>query len=212
MLLIFFLPIPGLLIYGMIGRPRYPRWRLERLQKINALLKNCSTRLVEDNGFGPGSDLTRLASTVGGMPPTSGNQIEFLDEYQRVSDRLVQDIDEARGQVYILTYVFADDATGRRVIDALSRATARGVACHVLFDTAGSHHWRRGTARLLRESGSNVQEAFPFHLLRRRTRGDLRNHRKLCVIDSIIGYIGSQNIVDADFRPGVVNQELVVRG
>ena len=212
LLFIFFVPIPAALIYALIGRARYPRWRRERFGRIAAWLSHFSTRLErQETEPALESELTRLARTVGGMPPTSGNRIQLLDDYQTVIDRLVEDIDGARERVYILTYIFADDAVGRRVIDALSRAHARGVVCHVLFDSAGSHHWARGTMRLLRRSGTIARAALPFHVVRRRTRGDMRNHRKLWVIDGSIGYIGSQNIVDAGFRRGVVNQELVVR-
>jgi cardiolipin synthase len=65
--------------------------------------------------------------------------------------------------------------------------------------------------RLLRNAGVEVREVLPFRWLRRRGRADMRNHRKLFVIDGEIGYAGSQNLVSKDFRPGVVNRELVAR-
>ncbi|MEO5809271.1 MAG: phospholipase D-like domain-containing protein [Sphingomicrobium sp.] len=126
-------------------------------------------------------------------------------------ERLVADIDGATDCVRILAYIFADDATGRRVIDALGRAVRRGVPCHVLIDPVGSRRWIRNTARLLRAAGVETREALPLHWLRGRTRRDMRNHRKLFLVDHVIGYAGSQNIVDKDFRPGVTNRELVAR-
>jgi cardiolipin synthase len=65
--------------------------------------------------------------------------------------------------------------------------------------------------RLLREAGVQARESLPFHFLRGRTRRDMRNHRKLFIIDGAIGYAGSQNIVAKDFRPGISNCELMVR-
>jgi cardiolipin synthase len=96
-------------------------------------------------------------------------------------------------------------------MDALLRAVRRGVTCRVLIDALGSHHWARRVVERLSAGGAEIRLALPFGFRRRSARADLRNHRKIAVIDGYIGYTGSQNIVDADFRPGIVNQELVVR-
>jgi cardiolipin synthase len=145
------------------------------------------------------------------MPPTSGNMVELIDDYDGVFDRLVADIDGATRFVHILVYIFADDAAGQRITDALARAARRGVETRVMFDPVGSHRWRKGTIRMLSTSGIAVQEALPWRIFKDRSRRDMRNHRKLFVIDGQIGYTGSQNIVAKDFRPGVVNHELVAR-
>lgn len=211
LLLIFFLPLVGLLLYLAIGRPSFPAWRRERF----ARLAPHKTALVETMAPAPlcgnSEAVAGLARQLGGWPALAGNSVEFIDDYDSVIDRLVADIDAAVRDVRILVYIFADDATGRLVIDALSRAVARGVACHVLVDPVGSHHWVRGTTRLLRAAGVETREALPFRFLRGRTRRDMRNHRKIFLIDGIIGYAGSQNIVAKDFRPGIVNRELVLR-
>ncbi|MEH6719459.1 MAG: cardiolipin synthase [Aurantimonas endophytica] len=214
LLFIFFLPIPGIIIYAAIGRPAFARWRAERFRRLdpffaetNASMGGLRRAMPDDQN----RKAVELADSVGGFPPIGGNAIELMDGYDETIDRLVADIDAARHHVRLLVYIFADDATGTRVIDALARAVARGVKCHVLLDPVGSHRWRRGTVSRLRSAGVEVREALPYRLLHRRTRGDMRNHRKLFVIDGEIGYAGSQNIVDKDFRPGVTNRELVVR-
>ena len=114
-------------------------------------------------------------------------------------------------RVRLLIYIFADDAVGQAVISALGRAVRRGIICEVLLDPVGSRPWISGTIKALRREGVSTRQALPFHWLRGRTRRDMRNHRKLFVIDGVIGYAGSQNIVAKDFRPGVVNHELVAR-
>ena len=80
-----------------------------------------------------------------------------------------------------------------------------------MIDPVGSHAWRPAIARRLAEAGVTAQWSLPFHLLRSRTRRDMRNHRKLFVVDGRVGYAGSLNIVAKDFRPGVTNRELVAR-
>lgn len=98
------------------------------------------------------------------------------------------------------------------MIGALARAVKRGVECRVLVDALGSRARAPRVTEALKDAGVSVRLVLPVGLLRRRSaRADLRNHRKIAVIDGVIGHVGSQNIVDADFNPRVTNQELVVR-
>ena len=212
LLLIFFLPIPGALLYAAIGRPRFPAWRKQRFLALRPFFADISQALVDAGAVpdAPGP-AEALADTLGFLPATAGNTVEFLDDYDATVDRLVADIDSARHHVRILVYIFADDSTGRKLIDALVRAAARGVACHVMIDAFGSHHWSRRVMALLTAAGVEARLVLPFRLLHRRTRNDMRNHRKLFIVDGVIGYAGSQNIVDRSFKPGIVNRELVAR-
>jgi len=213
LLMIFFLPVAGLLLFLMIGSPRFPKWRTERFRKLRPFFDELGRRLREEApaDCGAAEPIADLARTLGYMPATGGNRIELIDDYDRVVDRLVEDIDAARHHVRLLIYIFADDEVGRKVAAALARAVRRGVACRVMVDPVGSHAWIRRSLKMLREGGVEVIEALPFHFLRNRTRRDMRNHRKLFTIDGLIGYAGSQNIVSKNFRKGVVNRELVVR-
>lgn len=213
LLLILFLPVPGLLLFLAIGRPRFPGWRAQRFARIGPFFADITQRLTSTAS--PGSeapaDIVSLTARLGHLPAVGGNALELIDDYDAVIGRLVADIDAARHHVRILAYIFADDETGQKVIAALGRAVARGIACHVLIDPVGSHRWVKTTLRRLRSVGVEAREALPFRLLRGRTRRDMRNHRKLFLIDGAIGYAGSQNIVARDFRPGVTNRELMMR-
>jgi cardiolipin synthase A/B len=209
LLLIFFLPIPGLLLFLLIGSPRFPAWRVERFVRMRALLRGIAERLRSTAA--EHSEVTSLAERLGYLPAVTGNELELLDDYDGAVARLITDIDAARSHVRILTYIFADDEVGCQVIDALGRAVGRGVTCHVIVDVVGSHQWVRRTLRLLKQNGVHARAALPFRPLRHRTRRDMRNHRKLFIIDGEIGYAGSQNLICRDFRPGVVNRELVAR-
>jgi cardiolipin synthase len=211
LLLIFFLPIPGLILYAAIGRPRFPDWRTQRFRRLAPFFRRVSDALVEAGAVPNENDVAALATHLGTLPATQGNGIEFLSDYDQSLDRLIADIEAARESVRILTYIFADDAVGTRAIEALCRAAARGVICHVLIDAFGSNRWSRRILKKLNERGVHARKALPFRLVHRRTRNDMRNHRKLAVIDGRIGYAGSQNIVDKMFRPGIVNRELVAR-
>ena len=192
LLLIFFLPIAGLLLYLAIGRPRFPSWRRAKFARLAPFLTEICTKF--ERPVPPRSSAAKLVERLGGWPEVGGNKIDFLDDYDVVIQRLVVDIDNATRYIRILVYIFADDTTGRRVIDALGRAVRRGVACHVLIDPVGSRRWIRGTSRLLRDAGVETREALPFHWLRGRTRRDMRNHRKLFLIDEVIGYVENRRV------------------
>lgn len=211
LLLIFFIPGPGLLLYLLIGRPRFPASRQRRSHELRPFIADVAQRLEESGAGRDDGEVERFAKGLGRLPCTGGNSIELIDDYDGFVDRLASDIRQAKRTVDILVYIFADDAVGQRLAAELAQAVRRGVRCRVMFDAIGSHHWRRGTLRLLRNVGVEFREALPVRWLRRRDRADMRNHRKLFVIDGAIGYAGSQNLVAKDFRPGVVNRELVAR-
>ena len=166
----------------------------------------------------PKSDLhaqeaVKLAEKLGYMPILGGNDVELIAETEDFIDKLVADIDAARHHVHLLFYIFADDGTGRRVAEALARAVKRGVKCRVLVDAVGSRPMFKRLARQMIAQGIEVHQALPVGLFRRRmARIDLRNHRKLAVIDGCVGYTGSQNIVDAGYgRKDLAWYDLMVR-
>lgn len=210
LLLIFFLPEVGLLLFLLIGQPKFPQFRIEQYRKLRPFFKRVGASLETSKPEQP-SPVARFAEHLGYLPPTRGNGIDLIDDYDEAVRRLIADIDAAQRQVLILVYIFADDAVAGEVIAALGRAVARGVDCRVLLDPVGSAKWVRRTVRMLRAVGVQTREALPWRWIHRRTRRDMRNHRKLFIIDGKIGYSGSQNIVAKDFRPGVVNRELVAR-
>jgi cardiolipin synthase len=217
LLLIFLLPWPGLLVYMVFGRIRVPQVRRENQARASQVILQAETTLLAERfvlgTVPPGFEsASALAFKTGDFVPFAGNRIELLDDYAGSIARLISDLDAARRHAHLLFYIFEDDATGRRVADALSRAAARGVQCRVLIDAVGGE---RGLIRLgpsLRANGVDVHAMLPVGLFRRNAgRFDLRNHRKIAVIDSRIGYTGSQNISDATFVPGYPNEELMAR-
>jgi cardiolipin synthase len=112
----------------------------------------------------------------------------------------------------LLFYIFADDSATAPVIAALGRAVRRGVRCRVLADAIGSRPGLRTLRPKLTALGVAVHEMLPVSLLPwRKARVDLRNHRKIAVIDGWVGYTGSQNLVAAGFKEGLAYEDLMVR-
>jgi cardiolipin synthase len=221
LLFIFLFPWLGLLVFLVIGSPKLPAQRRARQRQIDQRLAqvierdqvNPALRPVFDHEVGPHRQpIATLIQRLGEHPVLDGNTVELLGEYNATINRIVADIDQATTFVHLLMYIFADDATGQRVADALCRASARGVTCRVLVDRLGLRSYLRGLLPKLRTAGVEVRVALPLRLFGKGfTRPDLRNHRKIIVVDGQIGYTGSQNIVDAVFKPGIVYEELVAR-
>lgn len=217
LLFIFFLPWVGLLLYLLIGRPRLPRWRLERRGQYIDLIEPVRQRMSGlpqiaapevDSQYQPS---VRLATDLGMLHNLGGNSVELLTDYRGTIDRIAADIDAALHHVHLCFYIFGDDARSAIVIDALGRAVARGVICRVLVDAFGSRPSRRTLLPKLQALGVAARVALPVRMGRKTARFDLRNHRKIVVIDGAVGYTGSQNMVSADFKPGLTYSELMVR-
>ena len=153
----------------------------------------------------------QLVHELGRFPVVGENRVELLDRYEDSIDRLVADVDLARETVHLMFYILEPDATGRRVGDAVIRAAGRGVSCRVMMDGLASRPGLKELAPRLREAGVEVVSLLSPGT--RRTRRDLRNHRKIAVIDGRVGYTGSQNLVDAYGYKGrgLTYEELVVR-
>jgi cardiolipin synthase len=145
-----------------------------------------------------------LARTINGLEPTDGNSARIAADSNVAIDEMVADVDAADRHVHASCYIWLADTNGLKIKDALIRAAARGVEVRVLADALGSQrfirspHWRE-----LRDKGCDVRVALPvgnplWTLIRGRV--DLRNHRKLLVLDDGVAWCGSQNFADPEFR------------
>ena len=218
LLLIFFEPWIGLLLYALIGRPTMPRSRVEQMARLPQVMAKVRERVLNHpNVFhpelSPGTEWTGyLAEKLGRMPSLGGNVAEIMVDYDAIIARLAADIDQARNHVHLLYYIFADDTATAPVIAALGRAAKRGVACRVLVDSLGYRTGLRILMPKLTALGVDVKEMLPVGLFsRKRARLDLRNHRKIAVVDGRVAFTGSQNLVAADFIAGITYEELVLR-
>ena len=217
LLFIFLLPWPGLAVYALVGRIRVPAFRRKLQAQASEQIKKAQAQIGAQTVAQPDLPpqlqiIPEQAKRLGMFEPFAGNAFEFLRDYEASIDRLIQDIESAKKQIHLLTYIFLTDRTGRRVADALKGAAERGVACRVLLDAVGSRVALKQFGPELRAAGAEVRSMLPVGLFRRKgERFDLRNHRKITVIDGAIGYVGSQNIADPTFVKNYPNEELVAR-
>lgn len=216
LLLVGFVPLLGLPLYLLFGHPWLSRQRIVRQAESSQVIREQQAPLTALR-WAPGADtaiaeIAPLVERQGDFMPTRGNDVELLDDYRASLAALIADIDGARERVHLLYYLMFDDAVGEAVTEALLRAAARGVHCRLLLDAVGAKRALRAYRRRLRKGGVLVQALMPGGLRWRRSgRADLRNHRKIAVIDNRVAYVGSQNLAEPVFVPGHPNRELVAR-
>lgn len=130
----------------------------------------------------------------------AGNQLTLMQNGAAYFPQLCADIDAAQHSIYLETYIFAADLTGRMIADALQRAALRGVAVRVLLDGYGSAELPPRWIDDMRTAGVEVQwfrrEISPFTFSRSRMRRLRRLHRKMVVTDGEIAFVGGINIID----------------
>lgn len=141
--------------------------------------------------------------SINGLLPIVGNHAELMASAEEARRRLVEDIDTAQETVDILYYIWLNDTTGNHVAQALIRAAQRGVHCRVMVDGLGSRALLKTPLwQAMRQAGVDTAVALPLnrplHTLIT-SRIDLRNHRKITIIDREIVYCGSQNCADEAF-------------
>jgi cardiolipin synthase len=204
--IVFFEPVVGLLLYLLIGENRLGRKRIHERRSSRQAISPAHRPDVDPRFvINPGEEqehgiLVYLAEQVGGLPVVGGNRVLAMIDTGKVIDAIVSDIDAAERHVHLLFYIYTDDAVGRRVAEALVRASERGVRCRVLADAVGSSSLFRRLAHQMRAGGVEVVPALRVGVLRMLfARMDLRNHRKIAVIDGRIAYTGSQNIVEPTY-------------
>jgi cardiolipin synthase len=227
LLLIFVAPLLGAILFLLLGNPKLSGWRRQQQYAMNQYIKDLVEEAEQIPKLRPVMDpplssryepFARLIAQVSGMPVMAGNTVELLPDYVGAVERIVQDIDAAQRYVHIEYFMFADDKIGAPVIDALIRVRARGVVCRVLIDHLGNMGYHGPVLKRLRAAGIPVHQMLPAKPFDNQwNRADLRNHRKIVVVDGAVGFTGSQNLVEdtyhkrSNIRKGLHYIELVVR-
>jgi cardiolipin synthase len=224
LMLSFALPWLGLLIFLLIGSPKLSPRRRALQRDINGYIEAFIGAARNDPGLAPLIDPViperfvphvRLGTAVGAMPAFGGNQVELITGYDTALACIARDIDAAREFVHVQFYILIADQATDGVFQAMERAADRGLTVRVLYDPIGSRRYRayRATLRRLRDAGIDARPMLPVIRLDDRNRPDLRNHRKIVVVDGEVAYTGSLNLIDRSYhrRDDIVYDELMAR-
>lgn len=204
MILVGTFPLLGITIYLLFGEVNIGRRRASRLRSVlEAMPPFAEQQQALLPEALPYRHLFDLGHSINGFAPMSGNTARLLPNSNAVIDAIVADINAATAHVHLLFYIWLPDHNGLKVVEALKLAAGRGVTCRVMADDLGSRilidspHWAD-----MQAAGVKTARGLPIGnpLLRLLVgRVDLRNHRKIVVIDHTITYCGSQNCADPEF-------------
>ncbi len=140
--------------------------------------------------------MARVSGAVTGAPLTAGNRLEMLRNGENAYPAMLEAIEGAQRRVFLTTYIFETNRTGRRFVDALAAARTRGVEVRVIIDGIGELYNCPRAGRLLRRQRVPVARFLPPRLYPPAFHINLRNHRKMMAVDGCIGFIGGMNIGD----------------
>ena len=208
---LFALPVVGVVAYLLLGETSIGRKRIVRLDRILATFPPPEVpETAQDESLAPPvpdryAQLFNVGRSISGYAAVGGNRARLMKDSDAAVDEMVADIDAAREHVHVMFYIWLPDGNGGRMVEALKRAAGRGVTCRAMVDDLGSRdlvrspHWKAMedagvTLAKALEIGNPLWRVFDGRL-------DLRDHRKILVIDNRVTYCGSQNCADPAFLP-----------
>jgi len=199
-MLSWFSPYIGPILYLLFGINRIQR-RAIRLKRRRA--DGPTPHMTESTDAAPGAvaalqphlaPLRRLIDNVTRRELTRGNRVEPLIGGDAIYDAMLDAVARAERTIGIATYIFGNDPVGRRLADALGEAVDRGVTVKVLIDGFGARYSRPRIAGYLEERGVETAHFLESVMPWRMPYANLRNHRKLMVVDGRVGFAGGANI------------------
>ncbi|HEY9582364.1 MAG TPA: cardiolipin synthase [Savagea sp.] len=206
LLVLFFIPILGFVIYLLLGRrlrkKHLFRWegqskigieklidyQMAAIEKGSFEFRNPETKYYDDMIF------MHLRNNHAVL--TQDNAIEIFDDGKEKFEKLLEDMEQAKDHIHVQYYIFRLDDLGQRIVDVLIRKAKQGVKVRVLYDDIGSRGVRKKDFQELLDLGGEVGVFFPSILPLINPRLNYRNHRKIVIIDGRIGYIGGFNVGD----------------
>ncbi|QYF75506.1 cardiolipin synthase [Cryobacterium sp. PAMC25264] len=224
LLAIFLIPYFGALLFLLIGFRTLPKKRVEKQAEINQFILDSTAgmeRVTREHPW-PGwlESVVELNRNLGAMPLVGDNRAHLHGNYEETLAAMAADIDRATKYVHVEFYILSLDDTTAGFFDAMENAVKRGVTVRVLMDHIQSARKPgfKQTKRRLTDSGVKWELMLPLQPFKGKwQRPDLRNHRKLVIVDGRVGFMGSQNVIDrtynmkSNIRRGLKWKDLMVR-
>jgi cardiolipin synthase len=217
-LALLLLPGLGLLLFVLTGEPRVARIRRRRRRRVDRLSATLRRRLEQvyettadeageaaaaasdgstsDQRGHAAADLATVSTRISQRPPTTGNSVTIYYEDEQNYSAIVEAVEAAESHIHLEYYIFQPDDTGRHLRDLLVAKARAGVEVRLLVDFVGCWNWPWEFRRSFRKGGIKVGWSLPVVPWRGRWQVNFRNHRKLLVVDGLVGFTGSQNIGD----------------
>jgi cardiolipin synthase len=202
-LLVFFVPIFGSIFFVLFGYQHIHR-RLKRKRKHKKLFGLAHAGPPGDSADMRDADqpdavwhgMSTLAMRFGAFSVSRGNTVCFYHEGTPAQQAIREAIASARHHIHLEYFIFQPDETGRAMLDLLCEKAKQGVQVRLLYDAMGSRRLRGRTLMSLRDAGGKCREFLPLNPLRRRIQVNMRDHRKILVVDGRVAFTGGLNIGD----------------
>ncbi|WP_299014413.1 cardiolipin synthase [uncultured Photobacterium sp.] len=206
LMIIYIIPIGGVFAYLLVGELNLGRKRAERAKDMFQPFADWFQRLNDCPGHQPqqmshqARPISDLCENRLGLPALCGNSMSLQDSPHQILRSIIKDIHHAQKSIHLEFYIWHPGGLADEVASSLIIAAKRGVSVKLLLDAAGSiRFFRSYWPSLMRQAGIEITEALavsPLRMFLRRL--DLRQHRKIVVIDNKIAYTGSMNLVDPE--------------
>ena len=225
LLLMYVIPLLGLILFFLIGSPKLSKRRRAMQCTMNDTIVKAVAEAQSHDEFDSllappipprYEPFVKLNTNLGGLPAFDGNAVELLPDYLANLECIAQEIDRAQRFVHIEYFTLSRDEDTESVFAAMERAHRRGVKVRVLLDHLGSRKYPnfKKTREWFTEAGIEYHLFLPLRFFGSGyTRLDLRNHRKIVVIDGQVGFTGSQNMIKRNYfrKDAIYHDELVAK-
>lgn len=200
-LVLILLPVVGWVAYYFFG---------QNIRKGHRINKHTEPLYLHDARFGNAPEqridralmpLSQLVYNCGGSAVSAGNDLTLLGNGRAFLDALTEAIASARSYVYLQTYILAADAVGETVADLLLAKAAEGVDVRLLYDDVGCWNTRDSYFRRLSRGGVKVEAFLPVRFPTLTDKVNYRNHRKICVVDGTLAFVGGMNLAERYLSP-----------
>lgn len=195
------IPLLGGLLFLIFGINTVERRAARKLRATRAISRTIPElsqyQLIAGEALSPQQErLMRLATHVTETHPTTGNVVELLADTNRTQALIEQAIQSAEKTIHLEYYIWQPDRTGTRVRDMLIQKVRTGVKVRFLYDGIGSSRLSNRFLQPMRDAGIHVAAFIPGRTFRERWSLNLRNHRKIVIVDGQTGFTGGMNIGD----------------
>lgn len=195
-LVLLFVPVVGIVLYFFFGQ-NVRKMRFISQRSLDQLTRRSMLEFVEQRELRlPDEYRTqiRLFANQNMSLPFKDNKADIYTSGYDFFPALLRAIAEAKHHIHLEVYIFADDALGRLVADALIARSKAGVEVRLIYDDVGSWRVKKSFFERMRNAGIDVHTFMPVKFPAFTSKVNYRNHRKLCVIDGTVGFIGGMNI------------------
>lgn len=205
LILVLAVPYLGIIAFALFGSTSVGRKRRAWQHRVNEEVMAAVRTEDDAPGAAPAADVVgaaRLNETLGALPMSTGNRVVVLPEYADTVTAMCAEVERARSFVHVEFYITAWDELTAPFFDALVRASERGVEVRLLFDHLGSRGIPvyKDLVKRLEETSISWAPMLPISLRHRQLRRpDLRNHRKILVVDGRVAFTGSQNLIEPGY-------------